>query len=119
MLKIIIAILLFAVAFAFVYAWGYIKEQRKSQELFKQLIEKSQEKILKEMRKGKFLTKKDIEKIIEGTKSSLFWSKNKMQVTNSKVFADTLIQTMLSKGLIREIKEKKAKKYGLKSSDSY
>lgn len=113
MLRIIIGVLLFAIASAFVYAWGYVKEQRKTQELFNQLIAKSQEKILKEMKKEKFLTKKDIEKIIEGTKSSLFWSKNKMQVTDSKVFADTLIQTMLSKGLMKEIREKKVKKYGL------
>lgn len=113
MLKIVIAILLFAIVSAFVYAWGYVKEQRKNQELFRQLIEKSQEKVLKEMKKGELLTKKDIEKIIEGTKSSLFWSKNKIQVSNSKIFADTLIQTMLSKGLIKEMKEKKIKKYGL------
>lgn len=115
MVKFIIGVFLFALAFALVYSWGYVKQQKKNQELFDQLIRKSQERVLREMKKGKALSKKDIGKIIEGTKSSLFWSKNKMQVTNSKVFTDPLIKSMLSQGLITEVLEKGIKKYKIKS----
>nr|WP_312579804.1 hypothetical protein [Sedimentibacter sp.] len=111
MLKIIISILLFAIAFVFVCSWGYVKEQRKSKELFDQLMKKAQEKVLKEMKERKILTKEDIEKVVDGTKSSLFWSKSKMTVVNSKDFAYKLIKNMQSDGLLEQIFDKNVSKY--------
>jgi len=115
MLRFMMGVFLFALVFVFLYSWGYIKQQKKNQELFDQLMEKSKEKVLREMKKGKPLSKKEIEKIIEGTKSSLFWSKNKMRVKNPKVFTDPLIQSMLSEGLVTAVLEKRTKKYKIKS----
>ena len=111
MLHIIFATILFGMVTAFLYAWGYVKEQRKNNELVDQLISKSREKVLKEMKKGKSLTNKDIRRITEGNESSLFWSKSKMHVTDLKLFVDRLIETMVSEGTIKEIKEGNKKKY--------
>lgn len=111
MLHIIFAIILFGMVTAFLYAWGYVKEQRKNNELMDQLICKSREKVLKEMRGGKILTNRDIRRITEGNKSSLFWSKSKMHVTDLKLFADRLIKTMIKEGLIEEFKDGNTKKY--------
>jgi predicted nucleic acid-binding OB-fold protein len=109
--QIIIAIILFAIVSAFLYALGYVKEQRKNQELMNNLIKKCQEKILREIKSGKMLTIDDIVKMIEGTTSSLFWSKSKLSITDSNVFADNLVANMISEGMIEEIRNDNMKKY--------
>ncbi len=114
MASIILKILLFAVSVTFLLAWGYVKQQRKNQELLEGLMKKSEEKVLRAMKKDETVSKKDIEEIITGTKASLFWSKNKVQITDPKIVSKNLISDMLSKDLIVEISDKKSKKYKIK-----
>lgn len=111
MFNIMWKILVFAIAFTFFYAWGYVKQQRKNQELFDKLIKKSEERILKDLKKKEFMTIKEIEKIIDGTKASLFWSKQKIQVQDPKLIIKTLIPKMKMEKLIIEKMEKGAKRY--------
>lgn len=107
----IIAVLLVAVVFLFVLAWGYVKQQRRSQELISELKRKVQEKVLKEMKVKGSLSKKEIEDIITGTKASLFWSRKKVQVTDAKILSATLIQEMVFNSLVRETMEKGTRRY--------
>ncbi|QXM05233.1 hypothetical protein [Crassaminicella indica] len=114
MLGFILKVLLLGVTIAFLLAWGYVKQQRKTEELLNTLYRKCEDKIIKELKKTDALTGKDIEKIIYGTKASLFWSKNKLQVTNSKIVMKHLIMDMINKGTIEEVLNSKPKKYKLK-----
>lgn len=117
MFKTVFKILLLAFSLTFLYAWGYIKQQRKHQELINILIKKTEGKVLKEMENGGILTKKDIEKIIMGTKASLFWSKNKVQVNEPGIMADNVISHMLSKNIIMNVSEKGLAKYKIKQGE--
>ncbi|WP_156099354.1 hypothetical protein [Caloranaerobacter azorensis] len=114
MISFILKVLLLAIAFTFIYAWGYVKQQKKNEELLNALYKKAEAKILKELRKRKFLTKKDIENLIKGTKASLFWSRSKVQVVDAKLVAKDLIMKMTNEGLIVEMSNSKPKKYKLK-----
>lgn len=95
-------VLLVAVTVAFLGAWGIIKQQRKSQELLTQLFTKAENKIIKSFKDKEVLTIKEIEKIVEGTKASLFWSKEKVQVVDPKIVAKDLIDNMKNRGIIIE-----------------
>lgn len=107
----IIAVLLVAGVFLFVLAWGYVKQQRRSQELITLLKSKAQEKVLKEMREKGPLSKKEIEAILTGTKASLFWSRKKVQVTDARILSSSLIQEMVYSSQIRENMEKGIRRY--------
>ncbi len=95
-------ILLVAITVAFLGAWGIIKQQRKSKELISQLFNKSEKKVLNTFKTKDKLTIKEIEKIIKGTKASLFWSKERIQITDPSIAATELIDKMRVKGLIIE-----------------
>lgn len=110
----VLKVVLFAITITFLLAWGYIKQQRKNEELLNELYKKCEEKIIKVLNNKELLTKKEIEEIIHGTKASLFWSKNKLQVTDPKIVMNYLITNMLNKGLIVEVLKSSPKKYKLK-----
>ena len=111
MKDIIIAVLLVAVVFTFLLAWGYVKQQRRNQELLAELMKKSQEKVMKEIREKGPQSKKDIEGIIAGTKASVFWSRKKLQITDPKILSVNLITDMVYNNVIREVNIKGIKKY--------
>ncbi len=69
---------------------------------------------MNEFNKKEKLTIKDIESLIKGTKVSLFWTKNKLTVTDSKLFIKNLIKNMLNKGLIIEIEDNNSRLYKVK-----
>ncbi|SHJ78241.1 hypothetical protein [Tepidibacter formicigenes] len=114
MISFILKVLLFAITITFLLAWGYIKQQRKNEELLNKLYKKIEGKIVTELKKRKELTIKDMEGIIKGTKVSLFWSKNKVMVTEPKILIKNLVVDMINKGLIVEVFNKGSKKYKLK-----
>lgn len=114
MLDKIIMVLVIAMGFTFIYAWGYVKQQRKGQELLNELMRKSEDKILKELKKSERLTNKDIEGLIVGLKASLFWSKDKIKITDPKIVSTNLIYNMISKGLIIEVTSNGLKQYKIK-----
>ncbi len=107
----IIMVLVIAIGFTIIYAWGYVKQQRKGQELFNELKRKLEEKILKELKKTESLSNREIEILIVGMKASLFWSKDKIKIIDPKIVSLNLINNLLSKGLIIEITRKNHKRY--------
>ena len=96
----IIYILLFAIATVIIYIWGLLKEQRKSKDLFDILYKKGEKAIIKAFKDKGCLSKKDIENELVNLKSSLFYTKDKLVITDSSHFAKILIGKMLNNGTI-------------------
>lgn len=109
----IFKVLFFALTITFLLAWGSVKKQRKTQELLNKLFEKCENKILKGFEGKDTLSKKEIEDIIEGTKASLFWSKNKVQVKDPNLVMDTVLGNMVRKNLMIMDQSNKKKVYRL------
>ncbi|MEJ8554710.1 hypothetical protein [Tepidibacter sp. Z1-5] len=114
MMNFVFKILLVAVTFAFLLSWGYIKQQRKNEELLNNLYKKIENKVMNEFKKKEKLTIADIENLIKGTKASLFWSKNKITVTDPRVFIKNMIKDMMNKGLIVEVVDNNSRVYKAK-----
>lgn len=111
MLGFISKILLLAITIAFIGSWGIVKQQRKTQELLDKLYKNAESKIIKAFRNQEVLSIKQIEDIVKGTKASLFWSKNKIQVTDPKLVAKDVVKKMIQKGIVREEVKKSKKIY--------
>jgi len=109
----ILEAVLLAITITFLLAWGYVKQQRKSEELYRKLFINCEDKIIKKIKNQGTITVKEIEEIIRGTKGTLVWSKNKLQVTDSKIVTKTILTDMINKGLINESVDKGSKKYNL------
>lgn len=114
MISIILKVGLLAITVTLLLAWGYVKQQRKAEELYRTLWIKCEDKILKKMKTEGPITVKEIEEIITGTKGTVIWSKNRLQVTNSKIATKTILENMINSGVIAETIEKGPKKYCLK-----
>ena len=104
-MKYIVYILLFAISTVIIFTWGIIKDQNKSKDLMNKLYKKAENKVIKAFSKNSVLTKKDIENEIKNIKASLFYSKDKMIVQNSSVFAKNIINTMINRNLIEKTSE--------------
>lgn len=113
MIKYIIYILLFALATVIIYSWGIIKSQNKQKDLMSILYSNGQKKIIKKLKQNETISKSDIENTVKDLKASLFYSKNKIVVTDAKLFSKNLIQIMLENGIIEE-STKNSKIYKLK-----
>ncbi|MGB5822497.1 MAG: hypothetical protein WBH44_00340 [Proteocatella sp.] len=102
----LLEILLFAITFTFLMAWGTIKKQRQSEELIAQLMHKSEKKIVTAFKKKHVLNQAELSQIITGTKGSLFWSKHKAVINDSKQFLEPILKKMIENGKIIEIRKK-------------
>lgn len=107
----IIYILLFAIATIIIYIWGLLKEQRKSNDLFDILYRKGEKAVINAFKVKGCLSKKDIENELLNLKSSLFYTKDKLVITDPSHFAKILIGKMLNDGIIL----KTSNGYSLKS----
>lgn len=114
MISFILKAVLLGVTITFLLSWGYVKQQRKAEELYRKLGTKCEGKIIKKMKTEGAITVKEIEEIISGTKGTVIWSKNRMQVTNSKIAMKTILENLINSGVIIETIEKGPKKYRLK-----
>lgn len=99
-MALIMYILLFAVATIIIYTWGLIKEKHKSKDLFEILYKKGEKSVIKSFKSKKYLSKKDIENELVNIKASLFYTKDKLIITDPSHFAKILIGKMLSDGTI-------------------
>ena len=99
-IKIILEVLCVAVVIMFLYAWGYVKQQRQSVDLLRQLERKAKRKVITALRKKGTMTKKDIEREIANLRVSLFFSRNKAVVKDSKAMSKTIIQDLIDSGIV-------------------
>ncbi len=106
MLTTLFEIILFAVAFTLLMAWGYVKKQRQSEELVTRLMYSCEKKVLKAFKKNNLLSYVELAEVVKGTKASLFWSKNKAIVNDPSEILDKILADMMRKGLITEGRQK-------------
>jgi len=99
-MDVIVYILLFAFTTIIVYTWGLLKEQRKSKDLFEILYKKGEKSVIKSFRIKGTLSKGDIENELVNIKASLFYTKDKLVITDPSHFAKIIIGNMLSDGTI-------------------
>lgn len=100
MISFILKVLLVAITVAFLGCWGIIKQQRKPQELIDKLFNKSSDKIIKALKNNETLCDKQIDVMLKNVKTSLFWSKNQVTITDIVTMRKELITKMLSRGMI-------------------
>lgn len=96
----IVYILLFAIVTVIIFLWGMFKERNKSKDLLSLLYVKCEKAILKELKKNKTLTRKDIEDKLVNVKSTLFYSRDKLIVNEPSHVAKVLIGKLLREGTI-------------------
>ncbi len=107
MIKLISEILFFAIAMTILLAWGYIKQQKKNNLLFKKLINNAEIRIIDYLKENETITKHKIEEMIKDTKASLYWSKSKLKIVEPKSISISLINDLVEKKLIeRDLKNK-------------
>jgi hypothetical protein len=114
MISFMLKAVLLAVTITFLLSWGYVKQQRKAEELYRTLGIKCEGKIIKKMKTKGSITVKEIEEIISGTKGTVIWSKNRLQVKDSKIVSKTILENMINRGVITKAIEKGPKRYCLK-----
>ena len=93
--QIAIGILMFAVVTAVLYVWGLKKSYTKQQDLAKILLSKCSKKVLKALKSKETISKKEIESLIKGTRASVSWSKDRLEVTDPKKFSGQVIDFMV------------------------
>lgn len=101
-LVIAIGILLFAMATAFVYGWGVIKQHNQAKDLSNLLYSKGVDKVKKYLKTHDTITASEMEKLVEGMKASLFYSKNRAVVVDTKDFVRQLTAYMIEYHLLEE-----------------
>ena len=106
-MRIIIEILFMAIIVTFLLGWGIIKKQRQDEELLRNLINKSENKVVKSFNNKSCLSKREISEIISGTTASLFWSKKKIKINDSKMISDSVILNLINKNIIKKTNNNK------------
>lgn len=118
----ILGLLLFAIATALLVLWGMRKAYYQKEILANRLLSKSSEKVMHYLKHHATVTEEEIRHIIEGTKVSEFYSRNRGIVQNDRTFSRRLVEAMLHDGLIEPAKKgcpiykKRNKKVGDKIS---
>ena len=102
MLKLIFEILLFAISITILLSWGYIKQQRKGELLFRKLINNAEKKIVENLNKNEKISKREIEEIIKDITASVYWSKSKLKIVEPKNISINLINDLINKNLIEK-----------------
>ncbi len=96
----IVGILLFAIASAFLYAWGLNKASTQESDLMESLFIKGASRVKKHLKKSGVITQKEIEQEVTGIKATLFYSRKRVAVTNPKEFAKKLAEYMQNQNVI-------------------
>lgn len=103
MFRYIFAVLFFALSMTFIMSWGLIKEQRKRSELYNKLLIKVEGEIKNAFNKNILLSKKEIISLIKDTKTKLFWSKSKIEVSDAEKIVEKVINQMIKKNEIQKV----------------
>lgn len=99
---VIIGILLFALATAFIYGWGLMKKRDEQKTLSAMLVGKCEKKIRKYLRQNDTISLKEAGTLLEGTAVSLFYSRKKLGVTDGKLFGGQLLTQMVHRGILSQ-----------------
>lgn len=114
MIKTILYILLFAIVTMIIYTWGLLKQRGESANLINILYSKGEKKIIKLIKKKGPMTRKELEVEISGLKASLFYSKQKIIVKDSKLLTKNLLNNMVEKDALVIDNTNMPRRYNLK-----
>ncbi len=92
---IVLYICIFAVITAALYVWGLKRSITYSDDINRMLLSKCSKKVIKYLSENNTISEKDIDNLIKNTKVGLFWSKNKLIITDGKKYSKELINFML------------------------
>lgn len=99
--KIILGILLFAVAAAILYVWGLKKSMGQQEDMTRNLLHACGSRVLKYLKKHDTISASEIANVIEGVTVRQFWSRSRMTVQNGKDFAPQVIDFLLDQQYIQ------------------
>lgn len=114
MLKYLPYVLLFALATMIIYGWGLWRSMRQGQDLSNMLSAKGVSAVKKALKKNGPLTRQELEPYVKGLVAGQPFSKQRMGVTDSKIFLESIIPYMLKQRIIKEVKQNGKIKYEIK-----
>lgn len=95
-------VLLFAVATAILYAWGLWRSQNQGRDLHAMLCAKGVNRIRRALKKRGALTRGQLEEVVKGISAHQPFSRNRLAVTDPKMFLDSLLPYMQKQKLIEK-----------------
>ncbi len=103
-------VLLFAIVTAFLMLWGMRKAYFQRETLTKRLLSKCSAKVMRYLKSNGTVSEAQIRSLINGVRTSEFYSRNSAVVQSDAAFAAKLVEAMLHDGLIVEAGKGKYKK---------
>ena len=98
--RVILGVLLFAVATAVLYAWGLGKSMDQKTDLARNLLSASGSKVVRYLKKNDTITVKEVARQIEGVSVGQFWSRNKLTVQDADKFSRQVVDFLLDQQYI-------------------
>ena len=98
--KILLGILLFAVATAVLYVWGLRKSVGQSADLTRILLNRCGNKVVKYLKKHGTATEAEIACLIDGVTAGEFWSRRKLTVQEPEKFTGQVVSFLLDQQYI-------------------
>ena len=98
--RVILGVLLFAVATAILYAWGLGKSMDQKTDLARNLLSACGSRVVKRLKKQETLTEREIAQLIEGVTVGQFWSRNKIKVQDGRKVAPQVIEFLVEQQYI-------------------
>ena len=98
--RVILGVLLFAVATAVLYAWGLGKSMDQKTDLARNLLSACGSKVVRYLKKNDTITVKEVARQIEGVSVGQFWSRNKLTVQHADKFSRQVVDFLLDQQYI-------------------
>ena len=98
--RVILGVLLFAVATAILYAWGLGKSMDQKTDLARNLLSACGSKVVRYLNKNDTITVKEVARQIEGVSVGQFWSRNKLTVQDADKFGRQVVDFLLDQQYI-------------------
>lgn len=99
--KIIIGVLLFAVAAAVLYIWGLKKSLNQQEDMTQALLHACGSRVIRYLKKQDTISKAEIARQIAGVTIRPVWSRNRVKVQDAKAFAPKVIDFLLDQQYIQ------------------
>ena len=98
--RVILGVLLFAVATAVLYAWGLGKSMDQKTDLARNLLSACGSKVVRYLKKNDTITVKEVARQIEGVSVGQLWSRNKLTVQDADKFSRQVVDFLLDQQYI-------------------
>ena len=98
--KILLGVLLFALATAVLYVWGLRKSMDQGADLTRILLSRCGSKVVGHLKKYGTVTEAEIVRLINGVTAGEFWSRKRLTVQEPEKFAGQVIRFLLDQQYI-------------------